>query len=35
MAQMGLDVIDRLIIERAGGSYDADNGYWIFENKIY
>ena len=35
MAQMGLDVIDRLIIERAGGSYDADNGYWIFANKPY
>jgi hypothetical protein len=31
MAQMGLDVIDRLIFERAGGSYDADNGYWLLQ----
>jgi hypothetical protein len=28
MAKMGIDVIDRLIVERESGRYDADNGYW-------
>jgi hypothetical protein len=28
MAKMGIDVIDRLIIERESGRYDADNCYW-------
>jgi hypothetical protein len=28
MAKMGIDVIDRLIIERESGRYDADKDYW-------